>query len=102
MAKSEIRNTPNLVRISPRIPRKLSVVAKYIYAIKGVTLEDRVALLIQKDIDDLVTQKWYKEHLDKMEVEERELNNLMKYMVTGKRSSSKEKFYTDPLTDGEE
>lgn len=101
MAKSAIRNKPDLVRISPRITKKLSILAKYVYGLKGVTLEDRVSLLIQRDIDNLTKQKWYKEHLDEINKEESSLNYLMKYMVSGVRDKD-EVPLVDPLLDEEE
>lgn len=101
MAKSTIKNQPDLVRISPRITRKLSIVSKYVYAMKGVTLEDRVSFLIQKDIDNLINQKWYKEHLAKNGGEEESLNYIMKYMTSGKRDENYVPI-ADPLSEGEE
>lgn len=57
--------TPNdKVRIAPRIPRKLSILCKYIYSFKGVTLEERIEYLIKKDVENIMNQKWFKDALN--------------------------------------
>ena len=53
------RDYNNTVRIGPRISKPLYVLAKYVYSLQGVYLEDRIEELLRKDVEYAMKQKWF-------------------------------------------
>jgi len=59
MAKETIKAVKGTVRIGPRISRATYMQAKYIYATKGMSFEERIEELLDKDIEYQMKQKWF-------------------------------------------
>jgi len=51
----------NTVRIGPRISKPIYMLAKYVYSLQNINLEDRITDLLRKDLENLTKQKWYLE-----------------------------------------
>ena len=69
MAKEIIKAVKGTVRIGPRISRATYMQAKYIYATKGMSFEERIEELLDKDIEYQMKQKWFLDGLNKREHE---------------------------------
>lgn len=48
------------VRISPRISRRTRALAKALYPVMGVTLEERIEFLLAKDLAREMNKRWFK------------------------------------------
>lgn len=59
--KTFTRDVTNTVRIGPRMSKPLYVLAKYVYSLQGVSMEERIEDLIRKDLEYAMKQKWYAE-----------------------------------------
>lgn len=69
MAKEMIKSAKGTVRIGPRISRATYMQAKYIYATKGMSFEERIEDLLDKDIEYQMKQKWFLDGLNERERE---------------------------------
>lgn len=58
--KEEMIDMNEKVRISPRISRKTRALAKALYPVMGVTLEDRIEYLLAKDLAKEMRKSWFK------------------------------------------
>lgn len=58
--KEEMIDMNEKVRISPRISRKTRALAKALYPVMGVTLEDRIEYLLAKDLAKEMRKIWFK------------------------------------------
>lgn len=63
------------VRISPRISRGTYALAKAIYPLMGVTLEDRVEFLLAKDLAKEMRKPWFKKLWNEGELDQEEGND---------------------------
>lgn len=57
------------VRISPRISRRTRALAKALYPVMGVTLEERIEFLLAKDLAREMNKRWFKKMITR-EVDE--------------------------------
>lgn len=58
--KNDLEINDERVRISPRISRKTRALAKAVYPLLGVTLEDRIESLLMKDLNREMKKTWFK------------------------------------------
>jgi hypothetical protein len=58
--KNDLEVNDERVRISPRISRKTRALAKAVYPLLGVTLEDRIESLLTKDLNREMKKTWFK------------------------------------------
>lgn len=58
--KEELIDMKEKVRISPRISRRTRALAKALYPVMGVTLEDRIEYLLAKDLAKEMRKNWFK------------------------------------------
>ena len=58
--KNDLEVNDEKVRISPRISRKTRALAKAVYPLLGVTLEDRIESLLTKDLNKEMRKAWFK------------------------------------------
>lgn len=58
--KEKLIDMHEKVRITARISRKTRALAKAIYPVMGVTLEERIEVLLAKDLAKEINKTWFK------------------------------------------
>jgi hypothetical protein len=95
MTKRTQKNPRSHVRLGPRMSRGIYQLAKYVYGMKGVNLEDQIEELIDRDLDYQMKQKWFLNATAGKE--EQNFERLKKVLDDSKGTLSGSDFYANDV-----